>query len=268
MNNSDSAVETCCPSSELLSAWHDGEEDTTAIAEHLHKCPECRNMIETYRRVDAVLTAGMQAPPGLTERILAACQQLQEPQRIDWTSYFFRAAALLAVVLAMTGLFLLLQSGAANSSNPTVASPTAPPTGATTTAAGLTGPALLINAYNSSLDSALDKLVARTLMGTDSTPTILPKSVRHVWVVHDVYECRRLLPELLPPNVTFLCARAQDGAIRVRISLTDRQLQELVNRLETRGWALVTPDLPQPGRHDRLALTDRELVYVADLVMR
>lgn len=266
MNNSDSAVETCCPSSELLSAWHDGEEDTTAIAEHLHKCPECRNMIETYRRVDAVLTAELQAPPGLTERVLAACEKFQEPPRIDWSSYFFRAAALLAVILAMAGLFLILQSGAANSSKPTVAAPIAPPS-RTTTSAALAGPAI-INAYNSSLDSALDNLVARTLMGTDSTPTILPKSVRHVWVVHDVYECRRLLPELLPPNVTFLCARAQDGAIRIRISLTDRQLQELVNRLETRGWALVTPDLPQPGRHDRLALTDRELVYVADLVMR
>ena len=54
----------------------------------------------------------------------------------------------------------------------------------------------------------------------------------------------------------------KDGRLIVQFrGLKDRQLQGLVEQLNARHWALVSPMLPQPKQWDRVKFTGKPVTY-------
>ncbi len=276
---------TECPPKEELSAWHDGEGDD-AVGSHVSACSACRVTTEFYGQVDRIVRVSLQPSSGLTERIAAACEALPpEPLRLQWPLVFLRAAAIIVIVTTLSAVFMVLQpvrnqsilaggpnSGAKVLTPAVVEDVDLPPVRralpsvfATVRPDGLS-PFLRVAAGDP--QRLRDRTVLSRLSAGGNTQTVLPNSVKHVWVVDDLQKGRQQLLSALPDGVSYLCASKENRAMRFRISLSDANLQALVDRLEQRGFALVSPEPPQPGQVDRLSITGKEIVYVADLVMR
>lgn len=274
-----------CPSIELLSAWHDGE-GSDEIARHVERCAACRKAVEFYAGIDAAVSAACQPSPDLAVRISRACRNLQrEPLQFAWGARLLRAAAGIALIAAAAAVIAMIATRDGTSGRPAqlttlpeqTPSDDAPQTADTARRTApvyrtvyynrLDGPAPLARVGAETSDFP-DSIAQRLMPQPQRSITILQNSVNHVWVVDDLDVARQQVLDLLPAGASAMCVTPQARALRLHITLTDQQLQALVNRLEARGWALVTPNLPQPGQIDRLQLTGDQVVYVADIVMR
>lgn len=111
-----------------------------------------------------------------------------------------------------------------------------------------------------------DEIAGASLGG----PSILPRRVRHVWVVDDLDQGRREFLDILPDGALFsVCAGDEEGgttSLCISVELGEEQLQELVNELSAGGWALVSSALPQPKENNRLLLTGETVSYMCELV--
>jgi anti-sigma factor RsiW len=94
----------------LISGHLDGcntPEEERALQEHLARCPDCRQALKEYERIDALLRSipPAEAPEGLTERIMQAVEA--EPRRSEPVKKrklpfgFATAAAAVAAVLIL-----------------------------------------------------------------------------------------------------------------------------------------------------------------------
>ena len=57
-----------------------------------------------------------------------------------------------------------------------------------------------------------------------------------------------------------------EGNLRVVMYLQDAELQELVDLLNTQGWKLLSPYMPQPGRKDEMEFRGSPVAYYMDIV--
>jgi hypothetical protein len=97
---------------------------------------------------------------------------------------------------------------------------------------------------------------------------VIGPTVKHVWVVDDMDTSKDAFLKALPKGVEAkLCGEATDKFCLEAV-LQDRQLQNLVDGLEEKGWALFTKDYPQPGESEKVVLTGRNVKYVVDLVKK
>jgi hypothetical protein len=96
--------------------------------------------------------------------------------------------------------------------------------------------------------------------------TIAPK-VSHVWVGRDLRKGQLEIMRALPKRARMLEAKElEDGILQFLFVLSDRDLQTYVDSLATRGFSLVSPDLPQPGQSASTVATENDVLYILRLV--
>lgn len=254
-----------CPSFEVISAHLDGEAEA-GDATHIESCQHCLCILASLRDLDKVVARASQPPQGLSARILAACAADRDhaaPATVTpfWGRSLLRYAAALAITAGLAfavrqsvgngdsapdpGKVAMLDNGDGDGSNPD-------------------GPQ--IDPTNSSPVS--------TREGGDSAAITVPvvkrlvaNQVRHVWGVKDLEKVEKDVATQLPEGAKWGVSRDNAG-ISVEASLTDEQLQKLVNGIHDRGYDLFRSELPQPNQEDRVKFMggSRKVIYLARFV--
>ena len=92
--------------------------------------------------------------------------------------------------------------------------------------------------------------------------TEISDAVRHIWMVDDLRASRELFNTYAKRSGVKTAFADKDGGLIVQFrGLTDRQLQGLVEQLNARKWALVSPMLPQPKQWERVKFTGKPVTY-------
>ena len=282
--------QSACPDKVALSVWVDSAGDA-AVASHLDQCAACRQTVGSYQGFNQALRKSARPQADLAGRIWQACQTAPAAAPLPVMAFplwmqAVRIAAAVLIVGAVTGVVFVLggpdrgKVTLASLSKPDAAAPTAiivavprermyipfatPGAAYAATSPGGLDATTLARVSTTDSDSPLTALPSS--LGV--APVVLANSVRHVWVVSDVAAAEREFLGTLPENATPLCTNRKDRAASFKVILSDRQLQQLVNRMEDAGWALVSPSLPQPGEEGKLLVTGKEVLYVVDLVAR
>jgi hypothetical protein len=252
-----------CPNSDDLSAVIDGvlpEE----LAVHVDSCPACRRQVQALRLIDAAIRRRLLPPEGLAERVRARVKESRAQAGPSpsawWISPALRlAAALVVTAAALAVLIHVLERTAV----PAVAvgpggTPEAAPVGAVPASGGAGSPVRLVGGPS-----------GRGVGGDGAagavSPSSLPGRVHHVWAVANVDDERDYLASILPEG-SYEVSGQEDGTTLYTITLADRDLQTLVDRLYEHKWALVSHELPQPKRPGSVALRGRSVRYSLELV--
>jgi hypothetical protein len=282
--NDKTGVFSKCPDQEELSAWLDGQNGQ-GVEQHISECLDCREKVEFYQRIDTALQSRTQPADDLVWRIEKTCAELVAAPAprlwiVQWAPRLLRIAAIFAFICAVALMTKLMNSGAEDQSQavainsnqqvPKTAPQTVIENEEVTFGVANNGRPDLYSERDLRLVTPEDQLQRALREAVQEQPqlAVLPESVHHVWVVENLADSRRLLEQHLPAEAAWLCATKKDRAMCFRISLSDQLLQGLVDQLQAAGWALVTPGLPQPGETERLLVTGKKIVYVADVVLR
>lgn len=242
-----------CLSSDDLSAAADGVVPEE-LAVHLEVCATCQRDLATLRRIDQAICSQLAPPPGLAERIR---QRVNEAPAVApaaplrwWLSPLLRlAAAVVITAAAIAVLTRLLKSGTVPGDNVVVEKELVP--------------GAAVPAFETVSSEAHRR--SPEVSGSEQVPQSLPRVVRHVWTVGNAAGERERLQTLLPKG-SYEVGTA-DGNTVFTVSLTDRDLQTLVDRLaDDSNWQLASPELPQPRRPGSVALTGRDVRYRLVLV--
>lgn len=94
--------------------------------------------------------------------------------------------------------------------------------------------------------------------------------VHHVWLVDDATAPLEILKPLLPDDEAVISHWIEQRKERYRLQLTisDSDLQGLVNRFDALGYTLVSPAAPQPGLIRKVAFSAKVVLYEVDFVKR
>ncbi|MFA4944274.1 MAG: hypothetical protein WC789_06195 [Lentisphaeria bacterium] len=267
-----------CPDLESLSAWFDGEEEQEVAAGHVEACPECNRKVDAYGVIRKGVRQGLAPANDLIHRIKAACGR-EHASRLSrgWAPHPFsplRLAWAAGLVLVAGGLSLLLSRPPRGAQALPVAAgaaalPSAMPVNVVTPAAPK--PAALAAA------PAGDSGVARPVAAGDlrlvslgappaaaaAVPQPLPARIRHVWVVGDLAAARGIVGRTLPGQPL---ASTRNGSLRGEVELRDADVVRLVEALQAAGFSLVSPQAPQPGAGQQVAVQGRPVAYAFELV--
>ncbi len=282
-----------CPSAFELSEWMDSEGDSGNIAAHLGNCPKCRQTVASYEQVDAAVQVLATPPPGLAERIKERCRQEKDVPIVFplWRKRWqYAAAAAFVALLTLSGVLWKngnngmqeqsivrsettegTQADAVKSEVATIAEPLnsadeSAPVAEKSLAGGkniptnrLVVPVGLRVGGGTSLQSYYD--------WNDTRPSlVVPSRVQHVWLTDDVAKARDTFFQNLPVNSRYVDGvRRTDGG-NYRVTLSDKNLQELVDKLSSSGLVLLSPTVPQPGYGNQLVTTGKVVTYNANFV--
>jgi len=275
-----------CPSIEELEDLLYAREENSS-SRHLENCLECRRKAEGLRRVDALLKLHMAPPEGLAERIKAAVHSGKKPvvQPFHWwNARLWRSAAAAASIsiIAMAAA-LLLRGNAFKGSHGAYAA---------NVEALLPAEEYILS---DSLDKQEDTEDMKISLGYPETPyravnnggvpmgentgdlaskhfsqakNTVPATVRHVWSVKNLPDAMNFITNIAIVNHKVLQWENDDVTKQKSpvISLSDRELQNLVDKLNANRWALLKPDLPQPGAADRVDFSGKTVLYKLCLV--
>lgn len=284
----DNSPEQNCPSPVDLSAWLDGEHSVSLEA-HLATCKKCRRVVAFYRCMDQVVRGASQPDGGLPERIICAC--LEESGRTPVLAMpvlrnSLKLAAAVAV-LAGAGFWLLrTQSTRIGAGGNAVAihapgsvmpdeSPVSPPAPAERkTVVAQQSPGTGSHLGNRLSAASLRMASTQSRYSAPRRRTVIPPRslqvpghVSQVWVVSDLEQSSGDFVRTLPEKSRCVDRRNLDGATDFRVVLPDDQLPGLVNSLARKGYALVTPNGPQPETPKQAwRLTHRNVWYDVRLV--
>lgn len=96
----------------------------------------------------------------------------------------------------------------------------------------------------------------------------IDKVVRHTWLVRDLKDASQFLNAFNGQHgITVQTSQHTPGRLIVSLrGIRDTTLQKLVDVLEQRHWALVSPMFPQPRQASRIDFTNRPVTYTVRLV--
>ena len=96
----------------------------------------------------------------------------------------------------------------------------------------------------------------------------IDKVVRHTWLVRDLKDASQFLNAFNGQHgITVQTSQHTPGRLIVSLrGIRDTTLQKLVDALEQRHWALVSPMFPQPRQASRIDFTHRPVTYTVRLV--
>ena len=96
----------------------------------------------------------------------------------------------------------------------------------------------------------------------------IDKVVRHTWLVRDLKDASQFLSAFNGQHgITVQTAQHTPGRLIVSLrGIRDTALQQLVDALEQKHWALVSPMFPQPRQASRIDFTNRPVTYTVRLV--
>ena len=274
-----------CPSPEDLQDYCDLQPPLRAshpLASHIASCGECQKRLRAYALLDKTLGQMMTPPEGLSGRILAAVHTPELPQQSArpsaWWQWLAWGGIAAAACLAITMGVLSHRNIPTDNKMQVAATPRKPASSPAETVAqsapAVSANSIVLDRQNTKRGNDLEiqtsptQAVTRVATQGDSTggrrvPMVdvqqtLPARVHHVWVVPDLEHEVAEFGKRLGVKV-----EAAPGPVTVRIS--DQDLQNLVDGLRERHWALLSPNLPQPGQAKALRLTGRTVDYTLDI---
>lgn len=281
-----------CPSDVELNNYYDmiahGEpatQELLSLRSHVEKCPECRRRLETYSRIDGLIATSLRAPEGLAERILEGCRKTEQAGKDaqmpiyvipGWRHFIGKAAAVVAVVgLLGATWYWGHSSNVGTGTDGQVVAVATDSEGASGVSSAVVGDvdqhlgvAVAQDVERSNRYMGRNHIVPVSTKGGNvfrgnrrvQVPHELSDVVRHVWTVDNLAECRAYLQGLDGVKVKF--ADNMQGKMIASIEgLDDYRLQSLVDTLQKRNWALVSPMLPQPNQPERVKFTKQPVTY-------
>ncbi len=90
--------------------------------------------------------------------------------------------------------------------------------------------------------------------------------VKHIWLVENAAEAREFIGRIAAANEKSVEISRNDGGFTAVIELQDAQLQQLVDLLNTKGWKLMSPYMPQPGRADSIYFKGTPVDYYINII--
>jgi len=103
---------------------------------------------------------------------------------------------------------------------------------------------------------------SRQASGTSQFHVGISPVVQHVWIVSDLEKAEALLKHICDVNGKKATASMKNSeGVVYSFSLTDVELQNLVNILHGEQWHLVSPDYPQPSEEYNVAFMGRNVDY-------
>jgi hypothetical protein len=235
-----------CPDIEDLSAWIDSESSVD-YSEHCASCEVCREIAEDFQKMDTVMDGLFNAPQAdgsLPGKIMEDVNKAPALVKFDWTRNIIKIAAILVAALIISSLYKGdKQEVAGTDDNLT-------PVNTLEKKESLT----VKNNANVDINSDTPPAVIPSenfkLVGNDTAAEAgtetLKGDVKHVWVSAEPQETIDLIKRLAFDGV-ILNSSTVDNKINMEISLTDKQLVKVVNRLSEEGSNLISRDLPQPN---------------------
>ncbi len=263
---SENVEQTGCPSFDSISAYLDGEAEGQETA-HIESCAHCQRILASLRTLDEVVTRSCQPPEGLSARILAACSADREtasPTIIPfWGRSLVRYAAAIVVTLGLA--FAVKQT--VGGTSPDHASPTPPSPTIADVGTGGIGP------DSNPIDPGMTRVVSAD--GGNTAPVnvmpvakrLVTSQVSHVWGGKSLDRVEKDLSAQLPEGAKWGLTRDNAG-VSIQASLTDEQLQKLVNGIHAQGYDLFSPELPQPNQEERVKFLggSKKIIYQARFV--
>jgi len=286
-----------CPTSEELSAFYDaqarGEESEAQfqrVKEHLAGCEKCRKTLDSYGMIDRLMADALAADDGLAERVKARCRAAELQRR--WRS-IGRVAAVVAVVIGvMAGVWLserkesggeiaqattgdrsdgiataLTETSETPLTNVAKEPPVAPLSDEWLTWHEPTSESVQASLSHNGMSDKDIRTVGmqhgnQRKLGGQGGAAEINDAVRHIWMVDDLAASRELFTTFAKRSGVKTAFADKDGRLIVQFrGLTDRQLQGLVEQLNARKWALVSPMLPQPKQWERVKFTGKPVTY-------
>ncbi len=90
--------------------------------------------------------------------------------------------------------------------------------------------------------------------------------VRHIWLVDNAADACDFIGRIAAANEKSVEIRRNDGGFTAAIELQDAQLQQLVDLLNSKGWKLMSPYMPQPGRTDSIYFKGAPVNYYINII--
>ncbi|NOY81003.1 MAG: hypothetical protein GXP31_08355 [Kiritimatiellaeota bacterium] len=258
----DNSPQGDCPSLADLSAWLDGEHDRS-LEQHVSQCGKCGRVAEVYRWIGRAVQEAARPSEGLAERIRRTCRD--DASRPNLTLIQGLKIAAAVAVLGGVGFWFaqstLVQTPQASgtlamrSSAPArvppqssvSSTPTPRPIRASVRGSArdrvrgrVAGASVRMASTRGASPSGMSRRVS------NRPPMLMPGHIRQVWVVPELKESSRAFLQNLPPGSRCVAQRIDGGVASFRIVLPDDRLPSLIQALAEKGYALVTPNGPQP----------------------
>ncbi len=276
----DNSPESDCPSLADLSAWLDGEHPQS-LEHHVARCGKCNRVAAVYRWVDRAVQKAAQPSDELSDRIRRACRDSASTPALTLIQGL-KIAAAVAVLggvgfwFAQSGLVRAPRAGGALAMRPSRPGP-AGSTGHSSTNPAQPPTPIPLAGRGSARDRVTGRVagasvrMASTRGGSPSGVSrrvstrplrLMPGHVRQVWVVPDLAQSSRTFLRDLPAGSRCVARKVDDGVATFRIVLPDDQLPPLIQNLAEKGYALVTPNGPQPETPiDAWRMTRQNVLY-------
>lgn len=258
--------QTGCPPFETLSAYVDGEAVEAEI-QHIKSCEHCLRVVSSLRTLDAVVSRSCQPPEGLADRIIAACNggdTVQSAPRV--VPFWGRSLLRYAAALAVTGALALAIRQAVGTMDGT-----SQPGNYVAESNGMQEEAVA-NPGGAPIAPNQIRTVATQNSAAGNGGVAVAKrpiaaEVNHVWGVRNLAAVEKQLEAQLPKEVNWGMTRDSNGTQIFQASLSDEQLQQLVNGIHRQGYDLFSSELPQPNQEDRVNFANgRRVIYHARFV--
>ena len=272
-----------------------------AVSVHVSRCAECGKVVAGYREVNRLVVRLSEPPPILSERIISACHTPGRRESIRpfpwwrrteiWPRIATATAASAAILLAGGILMSRLSENGETSSGVIATAPSQQPVEivAETVAPEATSMIIALNESEPSIHDD-EPLVVRhddelKLNGGVSTQDLravsrnggryngnsravrtyqLQDNIRHVWNI-DNFDLSLAELHRLDASGKYQMELDESDPNSVRalfLGISDRELQELVDRFSGMKWALVSPFLPQPNESKQVEFTGKKVNYL------
>jgi hypothetical protein len=98
----------------------------------------------------------------------------------------------------------------------------------------------------------------------------LANRIHHVWLMDSPEQGRKFIDDLAADGKLQVewDDRSGTATLNARLIVDDRELQQIVDGMADRQWALLSPSLPQPGKAEKVQFLGKELVYDVSLVQK
>ena len=280
---------------ELDGHWH-------AVSVHVSRCAECGKIVAGYREVNRLVVRLSEPPSVLTERIISACHTPGRRESIRpfpwwrrteiWPRVAVACAASAAILLA-GGILMTRLSDNSGSEGTVAAAPSTVVQPEVTVAEENIAPEAtsMMIALNESEPSIHEEPLAvrhgeeLKLNGGVSTQDLrtvssnsgrygkngravrtyqLQDNIRHVWNI-DNFDLSLAELHRLDASGKYQMELDESDPNSVRalfLGISDKDLQELVDRFSGMKWALVSPFLPQPNESKQVEFTGKKVNYL------
>lgn len=280
-----------CPSDEVLEDFYCFHEDKD-VENHVENCRKCRERLASFSKIDEMVSDLIAPPDGLADRIKAAVHNgdAESIAPFPWWrnkiwSTLASAAAVLVIVFSIA-VSLAPEQSQSNSEN-TIATAKNNSTNTISDSGNfqVSHQTKSIKPENKDLPKTLalqtvlpDNYSRTRLVGINEKKHLSPPSqidleysipakVRHVWTVNNVESAKNLLTQYAKLNGKIIDKSNQhNGKNDVVMVLTDTELQDLVDKLFQEKWSLLSPDLPQPNKKDKMRFFNKPVEYTLNIV--